>query len=592
MLFLFNGVMLNVTMSQDTLKVHPWTNIQLSENDNTLRFAVISDLTGGNRKGVFEKYLDYVNLLQPDFVINVGDLVEGYTDLADEYNRQWAGIDSSLSKLDRRFYFVPGNHDLSNDVERNEWKRKFGQSYYHFVFKNTLFLIVNTEFSDKDRIGDEQIAYFKKAINDNKSVRHTFIIMHNPLWDSNNEFRFKEILSFLKGRKFTVFSGHRHHYYYSKKDGNEYYMFATTGAGNGFNGPEFGEFDHIVWVSMKTDKPGVLILSDKGIYPKDIVNDETYPIVNILRSDSYFSIKPIIHNSNSFIELNAILEIRNPAEIDLKLSGNFPPVNRLIFEPDNLSFSISPKEKKEVIIRVKAQNQGLIEQFEKDPVSLKLDASYNTHSRGVISLPFERKIFADYPHSCLRNNKKIKIDGDLSDWTTPFYEVKLPVYIDQGWDWSGSDDGWYKFSVSHDDKYLYIASETYDDKLLLETGRMRNSQDKLIIDITSGDLINTNDLIHIETAPDAVGNGTLIKSNNKEQIKNVCRKTISGFTCECSIPLSLLKNKNEQPNKFVFNIAFMDQDRIENIDPSVLWWRPKLNPRSYIKGAGVFELTN
>jgi hypothetical protein len=64
---------------------------------------------------------------------------------------------------------------------------------------------------------------------------------------------------------------------------------------------------------------------------------------------------------------------------------------------------------------------------------------------------------------------------------------------------------------------------------------------------------------------------------------------MNGFACECSIPLSLLTSKKEQTNQFVFNIAFMDQDRVENIDPSVLWWRPKWKTRNYFKGSGVFH---
>ena len=152
--FLCLFFLFNVILSQETPEVSPWTNVQLSENDSTIRFAIMADRTGGMRKGVFEKYVDYVNLLQPDFVISVGDMVEGYTDIIDEYNKQCLEFDSILSKLNTRFYHVPGNHDLSNDILRDEWKRKFWETYYHFIFKNTLFLIVNTEYSSQDRIGE------------------------------------------------------------------------------------------------------------------------------------------------------------------------------------------------------------------------------------------------------------------------------------------------------------------------------------------------------------------------------------------------------------------------------------------------------
>ena len=41
------------------------------------RFAIVSDRTGGARPGVFERAIDELNLLRPEFVISVGDLVEG-----------------------------------------------------------------------------------------------------------------------------------------------------------------------------------------------------------------------------------------------------------------------------------------------------------------------------------------------------------------------------------------------------------------------------------------------------------------------------------------------------------------------------------
>lgn len=39
--------------------------------------------------GVFERDVEVANLLRPDFVIQVGDCIEGYTADLDELTRQW-----------------------------------------------------------------------------------------------------------------------------------------------------------------------------------------------------------------------------------------------------------------------------------------------------------------------------------------------------------------------------------------------------------------------------------------------------------------------------------------------------------------------
>lgn len=45
-------------------------------------FAIVSDRTGWHRPGVFESAMARLNWLSPDFVMSVGDLIEGYLPLS------------------------------------------------------------------------------------------------------------------------------------------------------------------------------------------------------------------------------------------------------------------------------------------------------------------------------------------------------------------------------------------------------------------------------------------------------------------------------------------------------------------------------
>lgn len=62
------------------LRPIPWTHIPLRNDPADFQFAILADRTGGERPGVFPAALDKLNLLQPEFVLCVGDLIEGKTE--------------------------------------------------------------------------------------------------------------------------------------------------------------------------------------------------------------------------------------------------------------------------------------------------------------------------------------------------------------------------------------------------------------------------------------------------------------------------------------------------------------------------------
>jgi len=69
--------------------LRPWTHENFDAADTKFTFAVFSDLTGGERERIFEIAVAQLSLLRPEFVINVGDLIEGGTEDLDEIDAQW-----------------------------------------------------------------------------------------------------------------------------------------------------------------------------------------------------------------------------------------------------------------------------------------------------------------------------------------------------------------------------------------------------------------------------------------------------------------------------------------------------------------------
>ena len=258
---------------------NPWTNLKLNADADPFQFAVVSDRTGGHREKVFSKAVLQVNLLQPSFVMSVGDLIEGYSQKEDVVKEQWDQFDGFVQKFEMPFFYVPGNHDLPNKTQVATWGERYGRRYYHFTYKNALFLCLCSE-NPPDEMGAidaEQREWARKTLDANKGVRWTFVFLHKPIWTARSLEKngWADVEKALAGRRYTVFCGHVHRYQKFVRNGNNYYQLATTGGGSRMRGPEYGEFDHVAWVTVKKDAPVIANVMLDGILPEDLKVPDT-----------------------------------------------------------------------------------------------------------------------------------------------------------------------------------------------------------------------------------------------------------------------------------------------------------------------------
>lgn len=251
---------------------NPWTGLKLNNDADQFRFVIVSDRTGGHRAKIFSRAVHQINLLQPEFVVSVGDLIEGYTKEQDRLAKQWDEFDSYAKKFDMPFFYVPGNHDLANQQQIEYWGGRYGKSYYHFVYKNTLFIALNSEDTAASTITPAQLDAVKKALEENPNARWTLLFVHKPLWAQNDLQKngWLGVEKALEGRKYTVFCGHVHRYQKYVRNGMNHYQLATTGGGSKLRGVRYGEFDHVTWVTMKKDGPLLANVLLDGVLPEDL----------------------------------------------------------------------------------------------------------------------------------------------------------------------------------------------------------------------------------------------------------------------------------------------------------------------------------
>ena len=119
------------------IKNKPWTHSNFDTKEEKFTFALFSDLTGGERKGVFDVAIAQLNLLRPELIINVGDLIEGDHKNLEELNNQWSTFDGRVKKAIAPVFYVGGNHDLTDKKMSEVWEERYGKTYYHFIYKQS-----------------------------------------------------------------------------------------------------------------------------------------------------------------------------------------------------------------------------------------------------------------------------------------------------------------------------------------------------------------------------------------------------------------------------------------------------------------------
>ena len=84
----------------------PWTNENFELEEDDFTFAIISDLNGGEREGVYSTAVTQLNRLEPTFVLSVGDLIDGGTEDSLQLSTEWNSFDKRTANLNMPFFYL------------------------------------------------------------------------------------------------------------------------------------------------------------------------------------------------------------------------------------------------------------------------------------------------------------------------------------------------------------------------------------------------------------------------------------------------------------------------------------------------------
>lgn len=469
----------------------PWSSLKANDAENDFHFVIVGDRTGGARRGVFASTIPKVNALEPAFVMSVGDLIEGYTRDPAQLDREWDEFEGFIDQLEAPFFYAVGNHDMSNATMAETWRARFGPSFYRFVYKDVLFLVLNSELFGMVSKHDapvpgpwtqaEQLAFIEQTLTEVPDPRWTIVIVHQPLWDYADGVRgdWPRVEAMLAGRDHTVFAGHFHRYVKAVRRDSNYITLATTGGGSSLRGNLYGEFDHVALVTMTATGPRIANLMLDGIHDEDLVTEDVRDTMRWL-DDAVQSVQTSpLPNDTNFAERTVSFQVANAGDADLAVAVHIDPGPDLHSTATTKNVTIPAKGAHLFSFRVSAAKPVAYHTIRPGRVFWTLGT--HTGQRPVdLNVVSALLPVAALP---IPGGDTPAVDGDLAEWGN------LPYRADRQGDVvappTAETDIAYSFAVRESRGDFYVAVRVRDDSLLSDEARGLMTQDSVMIAVDS-----------------------------------------------------------------------------------------------------------
>ncbi|KPK63149.1 hypothetical protein AMJ83_08280 [candidate division WOR_3 bacterium SM23_42] len=325
-----------------------------AKTDDGFRFVVVGDRTGSAQDLVFEEIIDEIKLLDPDFVMCVGDLIEGYqTDTTIMY-AQWDSIIATIETLPCKFYYVAGNHEIQNEIDRAIYEEKTGvKRYYSFDYANSHFIILDntmTYWAQPQEMDHEQLEWLENDLEKNKQADNIFVFYHIPtyIYALRENTTDTLVQVFEKYGVDVVFTGHHHEYSYLNRNNIEYVNVGSSGGGMSTNDPARGHFYHYLKVSVRGQERNIAVLKKESALVRNVVTLEDIRIIRQLDEEAITIDDCVVDDDAKNVTQSVAVTVENIGPDSLKdpIQWQVDP-RRYTITPVEMPLAIASEESKE-----------------------------------------------------------------------------------------------------------------------------------------------------------------------------------------------------------------------------------------------------
>jgi len=226
--------------------------------DPPVRIGILGDRTGDHQPGIYEGIVAELGRLRPDLVLNVGDMIEGYSTDSLTLAAMWDEYDAIVAPLGALLHRTPGNHDITYDAAEPTYRSRVGPPNTSFDFRGIHVVTFDSSRWDTyAQMPPAQLAWITDDLERNADAACTIVCTHKPLWFRGVAAGAPDPLHalFVRTGVDAVFTGHYHQYLSGAYDGIRYTSVGSSGGATdpGVLGPQY----HFTWVTV--DREGVQI---------------------------------------------------------------------------------------------------------------------------------------------------------------------------------------------------------------------------------------------------------------------------------------------------------------------------------------------
>lgn len=204
--------------------------LQAAPQSGSFHFVILGDRTGEPQPGVYEQVWKELYAVHPEFVLSVGDTIQGLNDATAE--SEWRQIDRILEPFLRiPLYLAAGNHDIwSPASERLYLQHSAHPLHYSFDYRQAHFVILDNSRSDD--LPAEELAFLEKDLQLHAQQSLKFIVSHRPSWIVNVALQNRNFPLHQIAKRYGVqyvIAGHIHQILHLELEGVTYVSMPSAG---------------------------------------------------------------------------------------------------------------------------------------------------------------------------------------------------------------------------------------------------------------------------------------------------------------------------------------------------------------------------